>query len=1060
MNKALWILVTVWMWSLMMLSSFAQADVNLTSGLYAYWGFDVNSSTQPDNMSNSPATTNATFSTTKLLGAGSLFYSGSTSTQLNASCLAGTGAGKVYSVNLWYYNGTNNWAVIPTLFKMGAYSGASNGMIGGFYNATHYIMDGYSMQSFAPRDNANHWVMLTFIATGTRGLIYVNATLSQNFSFNPTLAAGESVLGRSSTALGRWYTGYIDEVAYYQSKILNQSEIDTLYNNGTGLAYPFNSSSSPALGNLSVISEYPSVNRQYNYTTPIYFNITINSTTNSTNTYCNLSVSNGAITNIYSSNQTGNGTLSYNQTLTLDWGGNFPYIDSWYCYNQFSNVSSVGAWTYIDIVLPTIASNFINQSLFYKDNFTAQFNLSDDFWLSSFNLTIDGTQIAGNNTINAQTYQYNLSYNASSLNWGTHNLSVRLADGHTAQEIQSYKVSKGIFSDYLKYTWDDDHSAKIYNKNFNLFDNFDTEKQIDRYTFNFKPAQLTDSYTFRVETTDPIYIMNNPNSEYKKWLVFGDKWLDFNLDNENEDVDINQIDDYTVDVTISNIQNPEIQQYQSIGDLNIVYQTYIFYKLNATESHNPIVYEGSMIQYLLYLNTSYLNTTNRSAYLMFNNAIQYNGTESVLNENASIFSVSFTAPTLNQSVINSTWFFNVSNTFNNITFNQSYFNFNITNCGAGNYVILNYSLVDQDNLTGINGTIETDMNISSISNSSLSWKFNITANSTSSLAICLSNNTLSLSNYTLYSTTRYSSSGKTVQYHFLQNFTLTSSNIPNNIILRDLLSSESTSFLINYQDDFYLPVQGAIIDILRYYIGLGSFLSVEHGLTDAGGQANGHLITESTIYMFNVWKNGVLLYSSPQYKALCQATPCQINLRPTINTTYSQISNLIYTFTSDAIFQTTKNIVLMFSTTDGSSTNISMSTFNNLNNATICSSSILTSSGSLNCSIPTSYTNSTYTVIVMRDGSFLGYKVYSLNKPTQIFGSQSMILTALTFLTLAFMGITSGTAAIIFGIVGLVMASLLSIFSGGSVIGVGSTIIWLIVAAGIIIWKINKRRVQ
>ena len=41
--------------------------------------------------------------------------------------------------------------------------------------------------------------------------------------------------------------------------------------------------------------------------------------------------------------------------------------------------------------------------------------------------------------------------------------------------------------------------------------------------------------------------------------------------------------------------------------------------------------------------------------------------------------------------------------------------------------------------------------------------------------------------------------------------------------------------------------------------------------------------------------------------------------------------------------------------------------------------------------------------------------------------------------------------------IGLVMAALLNIYEGGGVVGVVATILWAILAGGIIIWKISKR---
>jgi hypothetical protein len=127
----------------------------------------------------------------------------------------------------------------------------------------------------------------------------------------------------------------------------------------------------------------------------------------------------------------------------------------------------------------------------------------------------------------------------------------------------------------------------------------------------------------------------------------------------------------------------------------------------------------------------------------------------------------------------------------------------------------------------------------------------------------------------------------------------------------------------------------------------------------------------------------------------------------------------------------------------------------------VCDETKTASAGTIVCSIPISYENTTYTTEVWKDGKYLGYQQFSLlPKAQEIFGSSGLILTALAFLTLALMGISSGVATIVFGILGLIFAGLLSIFESGSIFGIGSAIVWLIIAGIIIIFKLSHRRVS
>ena len=259
------------------------------------------------------------------------------------------------------------------------------------------------------------------------------------------------------------------------------------------------------------------------------------------------------------------------------------------------------------------------------------------------------------------------------------------------------------------------------------------------------------------------------------------------------------------------------------------------------------------------------------------------------------------------------------------------------------------------------------------------------------------------------------------------------------------------------KDENYIYIKDAIVDVWRYYVGDGQFLSVENGKTDAGGQTSVHLTTEDVIYKFLVWKDGFLQYESTEYKALCQTTPCQINLRKETsgNGTSSIFDNIIYSFTMN---DSTYVALFTYAITDGTSSKLNMTIIQD--NVAVCSQQAISSGGTLSCTIPTSYVNSTSEIFVYKDNKLLGLTTWKYNpNPFGIFGYTGIIMTAIAFLMLSLMMITSGIATIVFGIASLVFMSLMQIFATGNV-GLSLAIIWLVIAGGIIIWKINKRRIS
>ena len=87
------------------------------------------------------------------------------------------------------------------------------------------------------------WQMITITYDGTDYRLYVNGTLDST-SFPVTKNATKNTaaniyIGRYSHAASGYFTGGIDELTVWAGKTLTQAEITTIYNDGTGLQYPF-----------------------------------------------------------------------------------------------------------------------------------------------------------------------------------------------------------------------------------------------------------------------------------------------------------------------------------------------------------------------------------------------------------------------------------------------------------------------------------------------------------------------------------------------------------------------------------------------------------------------------------------------------------------------------------------------------------------------------------------------------------------------------------------------------------------------------------------------------
>ena len=512
----------------------------------------------------------------------------------------------------------------------------------------------------------------------------------------------------------------------------------------------------------------------------------------------------------------------------------------------------------------------------------------------------------------------------------------------------------------------------------------------------------------------------------------------------------------------------------SIGFEECLFSSFIIYYIttNLTESADPVA-EGQSLTLNFYLNMTNLPTTT-SATLTWNGDNYGNGSRSSTTEGYK-FSKTFGVPdglgSATGNSIDYNWSYHIPGfvqynyTADTITVYES----NVGLCGDGyNVTILNYTMFDETSRLYdlVNGTIEQDTYLYSLENESLYWHHHETFVNSSNATICVPDGMLNNSEFRLETTTRYWADGHVKEYHYIQNYNQSNYNNPKQINLYSLSESVATQYLIIYQDKYYLTIEGAIIQPYRYYVGDGEYIAVEGGLTDDSGQTVLNLVTEEVTYRFYVRKDGELLFISSEYLAICTdpSLMCQINLQETSDIeellNFSVPDNLAYTFNFD---EDDRKITFDFSTIDGTDTtiNYTVTQLDAYMNNTVCSESVTSSGQTMECVIPQTYKNTTYYVLIYKDGDFMKSAYYSL-KPDGFatFGYSGIFLGTLAYMMIVLMGATSGVVAVVMGIVGLIFISLLGIFSGGSILGLGSTILWFIVAGIIIIIKISGRRVN
>jgi len=313
---------------------------------------------------------------------------------------------------------------------------------------------------------------------------------------------------------------------------------------------------------------------------------------------------------------------------------------------------------------------------------------------------------------------------------------------------------------------------------------------------------------------------------------------------------------------------------------------------------------------------------------------------------------------------------------------------------------------------------------------------------------------------------RYTSLGRVEEFHHIQNFTLTNRSLSQNINLFDLNITDSQKFLITFKDDNFLPVEDALVDIQRKYVSEGVFKSVEIPKTDEFGQTVGHFDLEGVIYTIIVSKNGNVLAAFDNIAVVCQdiiVEDCRLNLNvatvPADFPEWESIGGLDYTITFD---NNTRAITVVFTTTDGSSSTVLLNTtkYDRFGNVTVCSDTLTSSSGTLTCIIPDSFGNVTVISKLYNNGQLITTRIYSIfPNAGQFFGTDAIAMSIILLLTIPLMLVGSTVGLILGVIIGLIMSGGLMFINGGSGIGTGVALIWAIIAGGIIIWKINQKKI-
>lgn len=458
--------------------------------------------------------------------------------------------------------------------------------------------------------------------------------------------------------------------------------------------------------------------------------------------------------------------------------------------------------------------------------------------------------------------------------------------------------------------------------------------------------------------------------------------------------------------------------------------------------------------------------TSSSATLVYNNT-RFAGTKTGTGNNL-IFTRIITAPSVGASTnISFYWELSLNNGSTTSLFNSTFKNQTVTNvgvddCASNTVVILNYTMYDEDTRVKIPASLNTSFEVTvnvgdQLLENAITTSFN--KSNLNPVLVCIQNLTSTLR---LDSTVKYSSDLRVIEYHNIQNYTLTNQSIPINISLYDLLITSSQEYLITFKDQNFIPVPNVLIDITRQYIPIGLFLTVEIPKTDNNGRTTGHFVSNDIVYTIYVRSQGQLLATFQNVQLFCASAvgDCRLNLDAQGSTTSPQS----FTTNGNVSYRpfynsSTRTYSFEFVSLDGIErlVSLNLTLFDNLNNQTLCSNSLSSSSGTVTCIIPSSVNGTAIAKVYINNILIMTDIFDIISTLASQLPSFRYLIAALIILTLPLIAISSPVAAIMLFIVGLIMSGTLIAIDWGGYIGVTTALLWFIIAALILLFIKDRR---
>lgn len=492
---------------------------------------------------------------------------------------------------------------------------------------------------------------------------------------------------------------------------------------------------------------------------------------------------------------------------------------------------------------------------------------------------------------------------------------------------------------------------------------------------------------------------------------------------------------------------------------------------NVTD-FNHTVLEGTLQEFKINLTKNNLTVSDIDASFIYDNVsytvtkLQESADRISFNSSLVIPSIS-TDPTIkylnwNLTIkqLNNTYIYNTS-----FSGGQSVRKFYLDNCSTYGDVLFNFNHLDEETQIKLgNGTIEASFNIYSINTDDLVFNYSDSFLKINPLKICINESLTSSDEYYMDVIVRYEAPDYASEYYNIIDFELNNDTITQNISLYDLNISDSTDFQLTFTGSDFLPVENALVYVDRQYVLENTFKTVELPKTDSNGQTILHLVRNDVIYNIRIVKDGSILGNFENINAFCEdytIGDCKIilNAFDSGDVVFDYDEELGIVFDAPTYNETTRVITFDFLTSDGTSKDIRMYVENRdiFGNRTLCNTSLISSGGSLQCTVPSSIDDSSLIMNIYVDNLLVIVDNVIIDSSNfGVAGYFILFIVAITFI-LIFSGTKTGV------LIGIGLTCIFGIAIGlitGSIFGIGASFLWILIIILIGIYKLNKERTQ